>query len=85
MKLENKNLIVRGEHNGIKFRYDDQELIIFGHSYNRKQIQVLVEVANLLEHEGLKIREGDVKENQGSSVIWPRLMGRAYFDEPEEE
>ncbi len=71
MKLDK---IVEGKHNGKKFRFENGFLSVFSHTWNRKDIQTLVEIANLLQLEGygLKVPIGE------KEIIKTSILGSSY-------
>lgn len=53
--MEIKNNI-QGTHDGQEFIYEDGLLTVFGVTWDRKRIKTLVEIANLLDHQGYPIK-----------------------------
>lgn len=53
MKLDK---VVEGKHNKEGFRFEKGFLLMFGRRWDKDDIQTLVEVANLLQLEGYKIK-----------------------------
>ncbi len=65
MKYEITKEVLRGEHNGIGFAWEDGYLIMFKRFWGKKGIRSLIETANLLEKEGYPLKESieELKEN----------------------
>lgn len=53
MQIKN---VVEGAHNKEHFRYDSGKVQMFGRAWDKEDIKTLVEVANLLEVQGYKLK-----------------------------
>lgn len=49
--------VVEGKHNKETFRYENGLLVTFGRKWDKADIKTLVEMANLLSHEGFELKE----------------------------
>ena len=48
---------ITGIHNKEEFKYEDGIVSVFGRRWNKKDIKTLVEIANLLELQGYKLKK----------------------------
>lgn len=65
--------IVQGEHKGIHFSMSQGNLVCFGMAWTKEEIRTLVEIANLLKHEGYELNEKSEHtqiENSDQSGPW---------------
>lgn len=57
MKVESSYQTVKGNHNDKAFIFEDGYLIVANETYTKQCLQTLIEIANLLHHEGHKLRQ----------------------------
>lgn len=56
MEIQSDTRIVDGKHKGLKFRYREGLLELYNKSWTKIEIRKLVEIANLLEIHGYKLK-----------------------------
>lgn len=64
--------IIQGEHRGRKFKWDNGFLHTFDRRWDKQEIEILIEIANLLQIEGYKIKKPkrmEKKQLKGCSAI----------------
>lgn len=72
--MELKN-VVEGRHNTEEFRYLNGKLQVFGRQWDKEDIRTLVEIANLLEMQGYKLKVPTGKRTQKQ---YDFFSGRMY-------
>lgn len=86
MRIQN---IIEGEHNKERFRYDNGKLNVMGRAWDKEDIKTLVEIANLLEMQGYKLKVPTGRQSR--EVFDPFSFGgtrrvdiKVYDDEKED-
>lgn len=57
MQIKTDIRVITGDHNGIPFALEGGLLTIGGQKYSKSEIKALVQIANLLEVEGHKLKD----------------------------
>lgn len=62
--------VVEGKHNKEAFRFENGKLYTFGRVWDKADIKTLVEMANLLSHEGFELKEPVTTTSREVHNMW---------------